>query len=173
MSHKINRLTDIIEDKYSTESVDDMIKPLDLTNKQLAQSVLSIQLPAYQLEADLIGFQGIPALSETVEDLMKCSETFIGYYEGNDLLGVLSYEETENLVDICRLVVAPASFRKGVGRQLVEYVLNEVRQTRDTTVSTGQKNVPAVTLYTKLGFTEEKSFEVAPGVKLVSLRYPY
>jgi len=148
-----------------------MITPLDLSNPQLAQSVLAIQRPAYQIEANLIGFQDIPALSDTVEDLMNSKETFIGYYEDDDLLGVLSYEDTEELVDICRLVIAPASFRKGIGRQLVEYVLHEVCGPRDVVVSTGQKNVPAVTLYKKLGFVEEESFEIAPDVSLVQLRH--
>lgn len=148
-----------------------MIKQLDLTNQQLAQSVLSIQFPAYQIEANLIGFQWIPALSDTAEVLMNSKETFIGFYEEHMLLGVLSYEETEVNVDICRLVVSPASFRKGVGRQLVEYVTNEVRQSRDVIVSTGQKNTPAVTLYKKLGFVEEETFEVAEGVSLINLRY--
>lgn len=148
-----------------------IIKPLDITNKRIAQSILSIQIPAYQLEADLIGFQGIPALSETVEDLLNSTETFIGFFEDHHLLGVLSYEENEKLVDICRLVVAPASFRKGVGRQLVEYVTNEIRLSRDVVVSTGQKNTPAVTLYKKLGFVEEDLFEIATGVCLVNLRY--
>ncbi|WP_075620259.1 GNAT family N-acetyltransferase [Paenisporosarcina indica] len=148
-----------------------MIKQLDLTNQQLAQSVLSIQFPAYQVEANLIGFQWIPALSDTEEDLMNSKEIFIGFYEDSQLFGVLSYEETEEIIDICRLVVSPDSFRKGVGRQLVEYVTNEVRQSRDVVVSTGQKNTPAVTLYKRLGFVEEETFEVADGVRLINLRY--
>jgi ribosomal protein S18 acetylase RimI-like enzyme len=150
-----------------------MIKILNINNPQLAQAVLAIQLPAYQIEADLIGFQGIPALSETIEDLMNSHEKFIGYYEDHQLSGVVSYDENDSLVDICRLVVAPTSFRKGIGRQLIEYVLNEVRHSRDAIVSTGQMNGPAVKLYTKLGFVDEEKFEIAPGVQLVKLRYTH
>jgi ribosomal protein S18 acetylase RimI-like enzyme len=148
-----------------------MFKQLDLSNQELSQLVLSIQLPAYQLEANLIGFQGIPALSDTVEDIMNSKETFIGFYEDDYLLGVLSYEETDELVDICRLVVSPASFRKGIGNQLVNYVLGEVRGSREVIVSTGLKNVPAVKLYKKLGFDQESLVEIALGVQLVNMRY--
>ena len=148
-----------------------MIKPLNMKNPQLAQAVLAIQLPAYQIEADLIGFQGIPALLETIEDLMNSNETFLGYYEDHQLSGVVSYDENESLVEICRLVVAPTSFRKGIGRQLIEYVINEVKHSRDALVSTGQMNGPAVTLYTKLGFVEEDRFEIAPDVQLINFRY--
>jgi len=68
-------------------------------------------------------------------------------------------------------VVSPASFRRGVGYQLVEYVKNKVRQSRDVVVSTGQKNTSAVMLFKKLGFTGEDSFEISGGVNLVKLRY--
>ena len=146
-----------------------MIDHLNIKDPQIAQSVLAIQIPAYQIEADLIGFQGIPALADTAETLQNSRETFIGFYEGTDLLGVLSYEETEDAVDICRLVVAPASFRKGVGRQLVEFTLDKYKQTKDITVSTGEQNAPALNLYKKLGFTEQRSFDPAPGVTIVSL----
>lgn len=137
----------------------------------LANKIIAIQRPSYQIEADLIGFQGIPALLETVDDIMNSKETFIGYYENDQLLGVLSYEENEDLVDICRLVVSPASFRKGIGRQLVSYVLEEIRGSRDVIVSTGLKNTPAVTLYEKLGFQQERTMEIAPGVYIVNMRY--
>lgn len=148
-----------------------MFKRLDLSNQELAQLVLSLQIPAYQLEANLIGFQGIPALLDTVDDLMNNKENFIGFYKDDELLGVLSYEETDELVDICRLVVSPASFRKGIGNQLVNHVLEEVRGSREVIVSTGLENVPAVTLYKKFGFQQERLVEIVPGVKLVNMRY--
>lgn len=148
-----------------------MIKNILNRDLSLAHNILAIQRPSYQIEADLIGFQGIPALSETVDDIMNSKEIFIGYYEDYQLLGVLSYEENEDFVDICRLVVAPASFRKGIGRQLVSYVVEELRGSRDVVVSTGLKNIPAVTLYEKLGFQQERTVEIAPGVQIVNMRY--
>ncbi|MCZ8537597.1 GNAT family N-acetyltransferase [Paenisporosarcina quisquiliarum] len=148
-----------------------MIKKIFNMDLELAHNILSIQRPSYQIEADLIGFQGIPALSETVDDIMDSKETFIGYYEDDQLLGVLSYEENEDFVDICRLVVSPASFRKGIGRQLVSYIVEEIRGSRDVIVSTGLKNTPAVTLYEKLGFQQERTMEIAPGVHIVNMRY--
>ena len=102
---------------------------------------------------------------------MNSKEIFIGYYEDDQLLGVLSYEENEDFVDICRLVVSPASFRKGIGRQLVSYVVEEIRGNRDVIVSTGLKNIPAVTLYEKLGFKQERTVEIAPGVQIVNMRF--
>ncbi|EPD49463.1 hypothetical protein HMPREF1210_03362 [Paenisporosarcina sp. HGH0030] len=148
-----------------------MIKELFNKNTMFARELLALQRTSYQIEADLIGFQGIPALSETAEDIVNSKEIFIGYYEDDQLLGVLSYEENEDFVDICRLVVSPASFRKGIGRQLVNYIVEEIRGSRDVVVSTGLKNIPAVTLYEKLGFQQERTMEIAPGVQIVNMRY--
>lgn len=53
---------------------------IDLT---LAHNILTIQRPSYQNEADLIVFQGIPVLSER-----------------DQFVGVLSYEECEEVIDI-------------------------------------------------------------------------
>lgn len=148
-----------------------MIKNILNLNLSLAHKILAIQRPSYQIEADLIGFQGIPALSETVEDILNSKEIFLGYYEDDQLLGVLSYEENEDFVDICRLVVSPASFRRGIGRQLVSYIMEEIRGSREVVVSTGLKNIPAVTLYEKLGFQQERTVEIAPGIQIVNMRY--
>jgi ribosomal protein S18 acetylase RimI-like enzyme len=148
-----------------------MIKSFLIDNEKITRRILTIQHPAYQIEADLIGFQGIPGLSETVEDIMNSKETFIGYYEDEELLGVLSYEEAVEFVDICRLVVSPAAFRKGIGRQLVTYILEKISGSRDVIVSTGLKNVPAVTLYEKLKFQPASFVEIAPGVQIVKMRY--
>lgn len=148
-----------------------MIKPLKNSIIHFALKILTIQRPSYQIEADLIEFQSIPALSETVDDIMNSKEIFIGYYEDDQLLGVLSYEENEDFVDICRLVVAPASFRKGIGRQLVKYVVEEIRGNRDVIVSTGLKNIPAATLYEKLGFQQECLLDIAPNLQIVKMRY--
>lgn len=148
-----------------------MIKNMLKIDLTLSHKILAIQRSSYQIEADLIGFQGIPALSETVDDIMNSKEIFLGYYEDDQLLGVLSYEENEDFVDICRLVVSPASFRKGIGRLLVNYIVEEIRGSRDVVVSTGLKNIPAVTLYEKLGFQQEQKVEIAPGVQIVNMRY--
>jgi ribosomal protein S18 acetylase RimI-like enzyme len=67
------------------------------------------------------------------------------------------------VVDIDRLVVAPAAHRRGTGSALVRAVLDRAAGRR-TTVSTGRDNAPARRLYERLGFTCVGEEEVIPAL---------
>nr|WP_234969362.1 GNAT family N-acetyltransferase [Bacillus mediterraneensis] len=132
-----------------------------------AARVLVIQRAAYRLEAELIGTDEIPPLKESLEDLQGCGQTFIGYYNQGELAGVLSYKKEEGTIDIHRLVVAPAHFRKGIARKLLGWLENQETDAELFTVSTGRDNEPAVCLYKSLGYVLERESIVGPGIKLV------
>lgn len=128
-----------------------LIRILDLKNNTIAERVLEIQHRAYRIEADLIGFDGIPPLHETLDDLRSSEETFIGYLVDDVLAGVLSYIIIDSTLDIGRLVVHPAYFRQGIGKALVEYV-ETIEGIQKLIVSTGALNTPARQLYKRLGY---------------------
>ena len=60
---------------------DSIVKPKD---PHTARSIVNVQRPAYEREAEIIQFQGIPQLNETVFDVMDSRETFIGSFEGKN-----------------------------------------------------------------------------------------
>lgn len=141
-----------------------MIIKLDATKEEVAKNILTIQIPAYTVEAEIINFYGIPQLKDTAEDIMKCEETFIGYTMEGELGGVISYTDNENHIDICRLVVDPKHFRKGIAKKLVDHVIKNIAINHaKIVVSTGAMNVPAKSLYRSFGFHEIKEIEVSPG----------
>lgn len=146
-----------------------MIHLIDIERKEVAEQILSIQIPAYKVEAELIGFDGIPQLQDTMETIQKCNEVFYGYFLRDRLVGAISYKLEDEIVDIHRLIVHPDHFRKGIGRELVGFLLNEIAGSRKVIVSTGAKNLPAKRLYLKLGFEEKKDVEVASGVFITLL----
>lgn len=144
-----------------------MIQELDVQDIQWASRILEIQLPSYRVEAELIGFDGIPALQDTVETLMACGEAFYGYMIGDDLAGAVSYKDEDGVRHFHRLIVDPNHFRKGIGNQLVQYVLEHApSEITKYIVSTGQLNHPAKSLYIKHGFVQQQELEVGPGVFL-------
>ena len=148
-----------------------MIQLVNHNDEKVAESILSIQLPAYKVEADLIGFDGIPQLLDTVENIKSSKEQFLGKLDGSKLVGFLSYEGTEELIDICRLVVDPNHFRKGIASELLSYLLNVYAYEKKIIVSTGAKNTPAITLYERHNFTKLVDVEIEPDFFITQLTY--
>jgi GNAT superfamily N-acetyltransferase len=147
-----------------------MIKMLNIKDQTVAQKILEVQIPSYQVEAELIGFQGIPPLYDTVESLMQCNETFLGYFFTDKLAGFISYVKDGTVLDIHRMAVHPTYFRKGVASSLIAYLLKQESDMEKAVVRTGSKNTPAKNLYRRFGFHEVGDAEVAPGVLLTFLK---
>jgi ribosomal protein S18 acetylase RimI-like enzyme len=140
-----------------------MIKQINHQDRHTAKQILDVQIPAYKIEAQIIGFDGIPQLKDTVETIETSTELFIGYIHENQLIAFLSYTKDENGYQICRLVVQPDFFKQGIARKLLKYFMNEiVRPHEKVIVSTGADNVPAINLYKSEGFAFLKNIEVAP-----------
>jgi len=146
-----------------------MIQALQLSNQAVAQEILALQLPAYRVEAEIIGSDAIPALRDTVESLMSCGETFYGWVEEGELAGAIAYKIEDGALDIHRLIVHPNHFRKGIGRKLLQYVLQDHAHLKKFIVATGAKNVPAIQLYLSEGFIEVGGFEPVPGLPITNL----
>lgn len=140
-----------------------MILELDHRNEAAAKAILKIQRPAYLVEAEMMGFRGIPQLNESILEIRNSGETFFGYGPEGELVGFISFKNVNNTIDIHRLVVDPDHFRKGIGRKLLEFLLDKY-EGMDFNVSTGKGNYPAKKLYESCGFMEAEDFEVAPGI---------
>lgn len=99
-----------------------MIKKIDITEPKLAEEVLNIQIPSYTVEAEIIDFFDLPPLKDTVETLQQCGEAFYGYYQNDELCGVISLKVDKDIVDIHRLMVHPKQFRKGIAKYLLDFI---------------------------------------------------
>lgn len=146
-----------------------MIVKLNVHDKFEVRDMLNMQISAYKVEAEIIGYNGIPQLDDTVESLMASKETFNGYKYDGKLAGFISYELSGRELDICRLVVHPNYFRKGIASRLLDNVMIENGKVDRFNVSTGSKNVPAIKLYERFGFTFYREVEVATGIFITLL----
>ncbi|RZT07858.1 acetyltransferase (GNAT) family protein [Kribbella sp. VKM Ac-2569] len=147
-----------------------MITPLDLTDRALAERLLTIQHAAYAVEAELIGFDGIPPLQEDLDGLMSSTELWLGRYDGTHLVGAVAYELPDaRTVEISRLIVDPAHARRGHGRALLDH-LDRIEPRPVSLVSTGSANLPAVNLYKSRGYATVGEVEVAPGIYITQFR---
>lgn len=141
-----------------------MIKNLDLHNSALVEELYELQRASYLVEAKLINFFEIPPLKETLEELKVCGESFLGYFEDENLAGAISYTIDDEVLTICRMVVHPNHFRKGIAQKLLTAVEETNKENTLFKVSTGKENNPAKGLYLKNGYKFKGDIEVVPGL---------
>jgi ribosomal protein S18 acetylase RimI-like enzyme len=142
---------------------------LDPRNGRVARDILALQRRAYRLEADLIGFDEIPPLRETLAELQSCEESFLGAYAEGQLAGIVSWKREGDTLDIHRLAVDPSALRRGLGRTLVRAAERSEPDVSRAIVQTGAANAPARALYRDEGFAEIGEREVAPGLRVTLL----
>ena len=142
---------------------------LDLSDPDTLRRLRDLQYAAYAVEARLIGFDGIPALHESLEELRDCGESFLGLDDEAGLAGAVSWvRHQDGTLDICRLMVHPRAFRRGIATALLDG-LDRAESARRAVVSTGTGNHPALALYTRRGFTPTGTRQIAPGINITIL----
>ncbi|WP_336205907.1 GNAT family N-acetyltransferase [Nonomuraea sp. LPB2021202275-12-8] len=140
----------------------------EISPEEVGPQLLGLQHAAYAVEAEIIKDDRIPPLRETWDDLLAQPLTWLGAVEdGGRLLGAVAWAQTSDEVDIDRLVVDPGAHRRGIGRALVEEVMARAGERR-IVVATGRDNVPARTLYERLGFVAQDEAEPIPGLWIVN-----
>lgn len=142
-----------------------MITKINIKNLDIAESVLSVQIPSYLLEASLLDNYEIPSLKDTVASLQSCDETFFGYYIDEELCGIISIKLDKGIVDIHRLFVHPNHLRKGIAKNLLNFLENQY-DSKKMIVTTGSKNSPAIEFYKKNGFSILKELIVQDSLRL-------
>lgn len=145
------------------------IRLLDIHNPSQALNVLALQMKAYLLEAEIIGFTDIPPLKDSILTLQFSGETFVGYEEKGELAGVIAYTLSDDTLTVCRMMVHPDHHRKGIGSKLLSYVLDAHTAVPRMLVTTGTANAPAVRLYAKHGFLPRTKHLIAPGITLTEM----
>jgi GNAT superfamily N-acetyltransferase len=135
----------------------------------IAQAIVALQRRAYQAEADLLDFPGLPPLKESPANIMASREIFYGLTSRTGLLAILATESMPDRVIISRLCVSPASTRRGYATRLIRHILGKTEQ--PVLVTTGAANEPALTLYRGMGFTDSEKHETVEGLKLITLKY--
>lgn len=142
------------------------IQQLNIEDSEIAEKVWTIQIPAYEAEAELIKFWDLPPLRETAASLQQCGETFYGGFINGQLAGAVSFKTTVAKLHIHRLMVHPHFFRQGVARSLLHHVEQLAAGKKDILVSTGTDNSPAVQLYKHCGFKEIEKIITTEGLSL-------
>lgn len=154
-------------------SADLLIRELDLSDTATATAVHAAGQLAYAVEADVIGFDGIPALRESRQDMQARPLRWLGAITDDGRVAAFVAWQTQTdtepqVTRIDRVCVDPAFFRRGLATRLLNHLLTEVIDSGEVHVSTGAANQPATTLYSGLGFHRTADSEPAPGFRMAN-----
>ena len=145
-----------------------MIKILDHENVVISEKIHYIFQVSYSVEAQLLGATDFPPLKRTVTNFIKSDTSFFGFWQGEKLVAVIEIEPNMVGFHINSLVVDPNYFRRGIGRQLMTYIL-KLLDGGNVTVETGLANIPATRLYESFGFKEVKQYVTDHGIRKIRL----
>ncbi len=145
-----------------------MIVKIDNKDKKIAKEIKDIFQASYTVEAKILKAIDFPPLKRTILQFLASNNAFYAYYLKQNIAGVIEIERNKDLTHIQSLVVYPKYFRKGIGRKLVQSIL-ETYKPHIFTVETGRENHPAIKLYESLGFKKKYDFDTNHGVIKIRL----
>ena len=145
-----------------------------LPHRQLkvATQIHAVLMLAYAQEAELLKVQNFPPLQQSAADIQASDEFFLGSFNDQELIGVVSVrpDDEPGQINIASLVVNPAHQRCGVARALLTNALQRAAGT-PFSVSTAAQNAPALALYQQFGFEAYRWGTLGnEGLALVKLR---
>lgn len=148
------------------------VRPLNSRDRETADAILRVLLAGYAIEAESIGATTFPPLEETVDGILARTTEFHGVRVDGALSAVIELErgEPSETTLIAALVVHPDRFRRGLGRALVEFAIEEAAG--PIRVSTASRNRPAIALYRSLGFRAVGDRRTLQGIEVESFLHP-
>jgi ribosomal protein S18 acetylase RimI-like enzyme len=144
-----------------------MIRKIAHSSLRTSTKIFQIFQSSYAVEANLLKHTDFPPLKRTISHIQQSKTSFYGFFLHDDLCGVMELELSENHIHIRSLTVAPEFFRKGIGRKLLIYILDEF-DANLLTVETGHKNTPAIDFYLNFGFKKNKIWMTDVGIEKIS-----
>lgn len=145
------------------------VTALDVSLLDSQQRLITLWRRAYEVEANLIGVADFPPLRLSPRDFACRKGAFYAILKQSQPLGAIEVETVgDRTLLIASLIVEPTWFRRGIGRRLVSFAL---QQSETVLVSTSSANIPAVTLYRSMGFQLSATSTTPDGIKLSSFEY--
>lgn len=149
------------------------IETVDHRSPDIARSIHAVWMAAYALEARWIGVRRFEPLERTAESIRTSAEQFLAAFIDGTIIGVIGVERESvaphDTLHIGSLVVMPTHLRRGVGRRLLQALI-DTYPAHDLTVSTALRNTAALALYSRFGFIQgARQIVGAEQIEIVSL----
>ncbi|WP_225232296.1 GNAT family N-acetyltransferase [Klenkia terrae] len=138
--------------------------------RERAGELLTLQRAAYVTEAQLYGDARLPALTETLPELLAelAGSACLAAWHGPRLVGAVRSREVDGVLHIGRLVVAPDLQGHGIGSRLLA-AAEGTSGCATATLFTGHLSEANLRLYRRRGYVETHREQLSPAVELVHL----
>ncbi len=146
--------------------MNETIKKLEHTDLKIAKKIRTLFQASYAIEAVLLKADDFPPLKRPLDDFLNSDTSFYGQWKNDEIAAAVEIKTETNTTSIHSLVVHPNSFRQGLGKKLMTFVLQSFNS-ENFIVETGVDNKPAIQLYKKLGFREVKQWDTHFGIRKV------
>jgi ribosomal protein S18 acetylase RimI-like enzyme len=143
-----------------------MIQRIEHSTSINARGIRRVFQISYRIEAQLLGAKKFPPLERPITAFQNCTNDFFGFYENEEVVAVIEMKKELKSLHIQSLVVNPNYFRRGIAKNLVEFVLNHY-ELNLFTVETGKDNRPARKLYESFNFQLVKTYLAAENIMKV------
>ncbi len=148
------------------------VTPLDPADAGVAAEIHAVMQAAYRVEAALLGVADFVPLARTVAQVACAPCVFAGVREDGRLVAAIEIDpDGAERPNVDALVVHPDAFRRGLGTALLWHAIG-AWGARGLTVSTGERNAPALALYARHGFALERRWRTDDGIPMVTLARP-
>ncbi|MFC7406475.1 GNAT family N-acetyltransferase [Georgenia alba] len=133
---------------------------IDLITAEGAGELLTVRRAAFVTEAQLYGDPNLPALTQTITELVadieRADVVTLGAWIGPRLVGSIRVELEAEKATLGRLAVVPDLQGRGIGTKLLMSVLTYLpEQTKEVWVFTGQDSKQNLALYAKQGYEHQ------------------
>lgn len=147
-----------------------MIRKLDHKNPEEASKIREVFQESYAVEAKLLKAENnFPPLKRPLAGFIEADSAFHGHFENESLAGVIEIKSEDDSTHIQSLVVSPRFFRRGIGSQLLQFVIDKF-DTPVFTVETGAANDPAIALYERFDFQITRKWMTGVGIEKVAMK---
>jgi ribosomal protein S18 acetylase RimI-like enzyme len=141
---------------------------IKINNKEtkIAEEIRAIFQVSYAVEAKILKAVDFPPLKRTISQFLNSHSEFYAFSIIKNIVGIIEIDSHDDLTHIQSLVVDPKYFRKGIGKKLVQFTLDNY-SSKLFTVETGIDNQPAIKLYKRFGFQELKQWNTNHGIRKI------
>ena len=135
-----------------------------------AGELLTLQRAAYVTEAQLYDDVRLPALVQTLDELIDelATSTCLAAVAGSRLVGAVRARERDGVLHVGRLAVVPDLQGRGIGTWLLRAAEQATCLPR-AALFTGARSAANLRLYRRHGYVQTTREQVRPGLELVHL----